>query len=76
MKKAEVFKFDLVLPNVSANTLGLEDALYRSGCDDALLNVKNNTVYLSFDREASTFEAAVVSAIADVESSGIGAKGA
>lgn len=43
------------------------------GCYDALINYKNNTVYLDFDREGKDFESAIISAIKDVESADIGA---
>lgn len=34
----EVFQFGLVLKEVDQNTDGLEDALYKTGCDDVLIN--------------------------------------
>lgn len=59
--------FILVLSGVTAETDGLEDALYEANCDDALIFTKNNSVYLEFDREAVSLEAAVISAINDAE---------
>lgn len=61
----------LVLKNVDENTPKLEDSLYEAGCDDALINFRNKTVYLDFDRKANSLEEAVLSAIRDVESSSI-----
>ncbi|WP_352412476.1 DNA-binding protein [Mixta sp. BE291] len=64
-----IYHFTLTLADVNAHTPGLEDALFECGCDDALLCFYGNTVYLEFDRESSCFEHALLSAIADIESS-------
>lgn len=72
--KQNNYSFTLVLTNVTQHTPGLEDSLYESGCDDALINFRNKTVYLDFDREADSLEDAVMSAIQAVESSSVGAK--
>lgn len=69
--KNQSYLFTLILKDVNENTPGLEDSLYESGCDDALINYRNNAVFLDFDREASSFEEAVISAIKQVESSSI-----
>lgn len=61
------FSFTLVLSGVNDQTKGLEDALFAAGCDDALVNFRNGTVYLDFERESSDFENAVISAIKQVE---------
>lgn len=45
----------------------LSDRLYEAGCDDATVAVTNGTLYLSFDREADSYEDAVLSALKDVE---------
>ena len=73
MKATKLFQFTLVLKNVNENTNGLEDGLYEAGCDDALINFRNGAVYLDFDREASSLEEAVVSAIKNVQSSSVDA---
>ncbi len=44
------------------------DALFEAGCDDATFGSINGVHYAVFDREALTFEAAVASAIRDIES--------
>lgn len=67
----KVYQFTLVLKNVDENTSNLEDSLYEAGCDDALINFRNGTVYLDFDRKANSLDEAVLSAIQDVESSAI-----
>lgn len=67
----KIYEFSLVLKNVDENTTDLEDSLYEAGCDDALINFRNGTVYLDFDRESLSFDKAVLSAIKDVESSSV-----
>ena len=43
------------------------DALYESGCDDALVGRGHGAQYLDFDREAASLDDAILSAVADVE---------
>lgn len=73
-KQNNSYQFTLVLKNVDENTPELEDSLYEAGCDDALINFRNGAVYLDFERDASSLEKAVLSAIKDVESSSVGAQ--
>lgn len=72
--KKKIYSFTLVLTGVNENTEGLEDALFESGCDDALINFKNGIVYLDFDRESHNLKNAIMSAIRDIERAKIGAK--
>ena len=74
MKMSNNYQFTLILDGVDDKTPGLEDALFESGCDDALINYKSGTVYLDFDREGDDLEAVILSAIKNIESSNIGAK--
>jgi hypothetical protein len=73
MAKQE-YEFTLILSGVSELTRQVLDALYESGCDDALIGVRDGVAYAEFCREADSFEQAALSAIRDVESAGIGAK--
>lgn len=66
--KLKTFQFTLILKNVTENTPDLEENIFDAGCDDALINFRNGTVYLDFDREANSLEEAVISAIKDIES--------
>lgn len=68
MKSHNLYQFTLVLDGVDENTPDLEDKLYCANCDDALINFRNRTVYLDFDREADSLENAIITAIKDVES--------
>lgn len=67
----KIFKFTLVLKNVNENTNNLEDSLYEANCDDALIDYRNGVISLNFDREGSSLEEAVISAINDVQSSSV-----
>ena len=68
-----LFNFSLTLSGVTCGTEGLEDALYASGCDDALICTYGNSVYLTFDRIAETLNDAIASAVNNIESAGVGA---
>jgi len=68
-----LYHFTLTLSGVTNEVEGLEDALYASGCDDALLCAYGNSVYLEFDREADSLDEAIASAVENIESAGIGA---
>ena len=43
-----IHTFDVYLVGVAELTRELEDRLFESGCDDALLSMKDGRVYLSF----------------------------
>lgn len=69
-----LYHFTLTLSGVTSDTEGLEDALFASGCDDALICFYGTSVWLEFDRECDTLSKAVLSAIRDIESAGINAR--
>ncbi|MGH8390527.1 MAG: hypothetical protein ACRESJ_34490 [Pseudomonas sp.] len=51
------------------------DALFEAGCDDGAFSLEpDGTVLGFFDREASTEQDALISAILDIEQAGIGAR--
>lgn len=64
------FSFTLHVAGIDTHKENYEDALYEAGCDDALVAVINDTLYLDFDREASSFDEAVLSARRDIEKAG------
>ncbi len=66
-------EFRLVLGGVADLSDDVLNALFEAGCDDATPCLRVGRVYLSFDREAPSFRAAVLSAISDVHRAGIGA---
>lgn len=73
MQNIQKYQFTLVLKNVDENTANLEDSLFEAGCDDALINFKNGTVYLDFERDGDSFAETILKAIKDVESASIDA---
>ncbi|MBV8381443.1 MAG: hypothetical protein JOZ63_02480 [Planctomycetaceae bacterium] len=48
------------------------DSLFDAGCDDGTLSSRSGLVYLTFTREAPTLRDALLSAIRDVRSAGLG----
>jgi hypothetical protein len=70
--RATSHAFTLVLGGASSLTRELQDALFESGCDDALLGIRDGVVFLDFDRQATSFRDALLSAIADVERAAAG----
>ena len=62
------FTFTLIVegPDLQANET--VDALFEAGCDNALTGCCDGVQYLDFDRDASSLEEAVLSAVADIES--------
>lgn len=71
-KMTNSYQFTLILDNVDENTPNLEDALFEAGCDDALINFRNGVISLDFERRGNDFEQTILSAIKNIESSGIG----
>lgn len=72
MSKGE-HDFTLILTGITPETVGLEDALFAAGCDDATLSFRMGRPVLTFSREADSLKDAILSAISDVRSAGIGA---
>lgn len=70
----KIYEFTLILEGVDDHTPGLEDSFYEAGCDDALINFRNRTVYLDFNRQALSLKEAILSAIQQVESTALKAK--
>ena len=71
---SRVWSFTLVLDGVSELTDEMMDALYETGCDDALVGSRDGVSFLDFDREAGSFEEAVMSAMQSVQSANIKAR--
>ncbi len=63
----DFYNFVLVLSGVSEPDERLENALFEAGCDDGTLAFRNEVGYIEFDRQAPSLDAAVLSAIRDVE---------
>jgi hypothetical protein len=67
-----VYSFSLVLQGANDLTPELADALYEAGCDDVLVGSRNGVLFAEFDREARSSAEAIVSAIRQIESAGVG----
>jgi len=65
------FEFTLIVGDVPNLPDALVDALYEAGCDDALVCHGDSELEIEFARETETLDAAVRSAIANVESTGL-----
>jgi hypothetical protein len=70
-RKSREHAFTLVLEGVKDLTAAQTDALYEAECDDATIVVREGRVYLEFDREAPSLKDAILSAIRDVQSTGL-----
>jgi len=66
-----VYEFTLVIETQASLEDGLEDALFEANCDDATLSYRKGIAYLDFDREAENLESAIISAIQQVEQTGL-----
>ena len=69
-KQNHEYEFVLSLENGFDDYDRLEGALFKAGCDDATLSLRYGRLFLAFAREATSYEEAVVSAIADVAKAG------
>jgi hypothetical protein len=64
------YHFTVVLANHDVMTPDLTEALYTAGCDDGTPWSGNGVAAVTFDREAPSLEAAIRSAVADVQEAG------
>jgi hypothetical protein len=62
--------FTVEVSGINTNRDDYENVLYGVGCDDALIVVIDDKLYLDFDREAESFERAVDLASRDIERAG------
>jgi hypothetical protein len=74
MKTNKTYNFTLILSGVTEPSDELENALYESNCEDALLYFRDRIGYLEFDREARSFAEAILSAIKNIEKAEIDVK--
>ena len=62
-----IHHFTLIVDGPDIQDEKLIDALFEAGCDDGLVGRAEGIQYIEFDREATDLDAAVLSAVADVE---------
>jgi len=60
------YNFSIILGSIN-NEEHFANLIYRSSCDDSLLSFSNGIYELEFDRDASSLEEAIISAIQDFE---------
>ena len=68
------FDFALIVGGVGELSRKVEDALFSAGCDDATLSMRHGRLYVEFSRSARSIEQAILGAIHQVRSAGIGAE--
>ena len=64
----KTYDFDVVLKDVSEISDDQADVLFAAGCDDGTPASCNGTAWIHFDREASSLEEAIGTAVAQVQS--------
>ena len=62
-----IHHFTLIVDGPNVQEDALIEALFESGCDDALVGRSEGIQYIEFDREAPDLDVALLSAVADVE---------
>jgi hypothetical protein len=67
----KTYEFDVVLTDVAELTDDQADALYAAGCDDGTPASCNGLTWIHFDREASSLEDAIRSAVTHVRAAGL-----
>jgi len=70
----KTYHFALLISSPTVDEETAADRLYSGGCDDALFCVSGGVYEVEVDRRASSLEAAVTSAIEDLNRSSIGAR--
>lgn len=64
----KIYSFTLIVEGPDLQDDALIDRVYEAGCDDALVGYSQGVQFLEFDREALSLDAAVLSAVRDIES--------
>jgi hypothetical protein len=68
----KIYEFVVTLTKGTRHTDDLVDALFEAGCADGSVWSHGDAVQVGFSREAESLEAAIRSAIADVQKAGAG----
>jgi hypothetical protein len=66
----KTYQFDVLLKDVSEITDDHADALFAAGCDDATPVCCDGVAWIHFDREASSLEEAIHTAVGQVQTCG------
>lgn len=68
------YDFALVLDGIAELNDAVMNKLFNAGCVDATFSVRYGRVFAEFSREAESYPQALLSAIRDVKSAGVGAE--
>ena len=68
------YRFTLTVEGADILSESAQEALFRTGCNDATFGRSNGIQTVEFDREAADFSQAVASAIKGIEGSVAGAR--
>lgn len=66
----KTYEFDVILKDVSEITDEQADLLFAAGCDDGTPASCDGRAWVHFDREASSLEDGIRSAVAQIQSAG------
>jgi len=66
----KTYEFDVILKDVSEVTDDQADGLFAAGCDDGTPVSCNGVTWIHFDRESSSLEEAIRSAVTQVQAAG------
>lgn len=66
----KVHEFTIVASGLHPDANDVANIFFKAGCEDAALSFQKGVLILEFDREASSFSAAVLSAFEDVLKTG------
>lgn len=66
----KTYEFDVVLKDTNEVSDDQADALFAAGCDDGTPASGDGMAWVHFDREASSLEEAIRSAVAQVRAAG------
>jgi hypothetical protein len=67
----KTYDFDVVLKDITQINDDQADALFAAGCDDGTPSSCDGMAWIHFDREASSLEEAIGTAVAQVQSAGL-----
>lgn len=63
----KIFDFTIYISDLNTTDKCLEDRLFESGCNDALLCSINDNLYLEFKRAAENLHVSILSAIENIK---------
>jgi hypothetical protein len=65
------YEFNIFVKDTPAATDDHADALFEAGCGDGTLASRDGVTWIHFDRQASSLEDAIRSAVSQVQSAGL-----